>query len=94
MMTEGNQYGPPKSLQNTNGNTYPTHGLGPLAHLLNIHRGDKFTHLVSMSSDQFGLTKYYNEKLNESHNWEGNSFSKGDMNTTLLAILFDIFFKI
>ena len=73
-----------KSLQNTNGNTYPTHGLGPLAHLLNIHRGDKFTHLVSMSSDQFGLTKYYNEKLNESHNWEGNSFSKGDMNTTLI----------
>ncbi len=73
-----------KRLQQTNGNTYPTHGLGPLAHLLNIHRGDKMSHLVSMSSDQFGLTKYANEQLKDSDNWKGNKFEKGDMNTTLI----------
>tara|TARA_B110000285_G_C15140143_1_gene630164 strand:+ start:978 stop:2408 length:1431 start_codon:yes stop_codon:yes gene_type:complete len=73
-----------KNLQKTNGNTYPTHGLGPLAHLLGIHRGDKMTHLVSMSSNQYGLTKYAKENFESENNWNGNSFEKGDMNTTLI----------
>ena len=42
------------------------------------------THLVSMSSNQFGLTKYAKEKLKESDNWKGSEFEKGDMNTTLI----------
>lgn len=33
------------------GNPYPTHGLGPIAQLLGIHRGDRFEHLVSLSSE-------------------------------------------
>ena len=73
-----------RELQKTNGNTYPTHGLGPLAHILNIHRGDRFSYLVSMSSDQFGLTKYAKENLNQEDDWVGNDFEKGDMNTTLI----------
>ena len=73
-----------KNLQKTNGNTYPTHGLGPLAHLLGIHRGDKMTHLVSMSSNQYGLTKYAKENFESENNWNGNSFEKGDINTTLI----------
>ncbi len=36
------------------GNPYPTHGLGPIAWLLNIHRGDRFDYLVSMSSSGKG----------------------------------------
>ncbi len=32
------------------GNPYPTHGLGPIAQLLGIHRGDRFEQLVSLSS--------------------------------------------
>ena len=40
------------------GNPYPTHGLGPICQIMNIHRGDKMNYLVSMSSDQFGLTEY------------------------------------
>lgn len=35
------------------GNPYPTHGLGPLCQLLDIHRGDRMERLVSLSSDQF-----------------------------------------
>ena len=33
------------------GNPYPTHGLGPVCQLLDIHRGDRLASLVSMSSD-------------------------------------------
>ena len=36
-----------------NGNLYPTHGLGPVCQAMNINRGDKFTYMVSMSSDDF-----------------------------------------
>jgi len=73
-----------KRLQKTNGNTYPTHGLGPLAHILNIHRGDKMERLVSMSSNQFGLTQYANSNLSNQSGWQGNQFQKGDMNITLI----------
>lgn len=33
-----------------NGNLYPTHGVGPLARYMDIHRGDRFESLVSVSS--------------------------------------------
>jgi predicted dehydrogenase len=33
-----------------NGNIYPTHGLGPVAHYMDINRGDRFEYMVSMSS--------------------------------------------
>ncbi len=32
------------------GNAYPTHGIGPIAHLLDIHRGDRFDYLVSLTA--------------------------------------------
>lgn len=32
------------------GNSYPTHAIGPIAQLLNIHRGDRLLSLTSMSS--------------------------------------------
>jgi hypothetical protein len=38
-----------------NGNLYPTHGLGPVANCLDINRGDRFDHLVSMSGPSRGL---------------------------------------
>ena len=38
-----------------NGNHYPTHGLGPVAWYMNINRGDRFTRLVSMSSQPAAL---------------------------------------
>lgn len=37
-------------LARVDGNLYPTHGLGPVARYLDIERGDRFDHLVSMSS--------------------------------------------
>ena len=35
------------------GDVYPTHGIGPVAQVLNIHRGDKMDVLVSMDTDAF-----------------------------------------
>jgi hypothetical protein len=35
------------------GDVYPTHGLGPVCFALNIHRGDRMTHLVSMDTESW-----------------------------------------
>ena len=35
------------------GNIYPTHGLGPIAQMMDINRGDKFEFLVSVESRDF-----------------------------------------
>ena len=34
---------------------YPTHGLGPVAQCMNINRGDRMDHMVSMSTNDFTL---------------------------------------
>ena len=36
-----------------NGNLYPTHGLGPIAQVMDINRGDRMDYLVSVSSNDF-----------------------------------------
>ena len=41
-----------------NGNLYPTHGLGPVAHYMDIHRGDRFDYMVSVSSSEASLSAY------------------------------------
>ncbi len=38
------------------GNPYPTHGLGPVCQLLDIHRGDRLDYLVSLSATAAGGT--------------------------------------
>lgn len=67
-----------------NGNLYPTHGLGPIAHILNIHRGDRMNYLVSVSSDQFGLSQYAREKFGENSDYAQREYRRGDMNTTII----------
>ncbi|MBX2923911.1 MAG: Gfo/Idh/MocA family oxidoreductase [Chitinophagaceae bacterium] len=69
-----------------NGNLYPTHGLGPIAQCLNINRGDKMDHLVSMSGNDFTLNNMAKEMA------AGDSFFnefvdkpyRGNMNTTII----------
>jgi len=48
---------------------------------MNINRGDQFEYLTSLSSDQYGLTLYAQEKFPE---WKDQKFVLGDMNTTLV----------
>jgi Oxidoreductase family, NAD-binding Rossmann fold len=68
------------------GNLYPTHGLGPIAQCLNINRGDKMDHLVSMSGNDFTLNNmakdmsakdpFFNEFVDKPY--------RGNMNTTII----------
>ena len=73
-----------KHLEKTDGNTYPTHGFGPISHVMNIHRGDRLSHLVSISSNQFGMTEYAKEKFGEDSEYAKRNYRKGDMNTTII----------
>jgi predicted dehydrogenase len=73
-----------KHLEKSDGNTYPTHGFGPICHIMNIHRGDKMNHIVSMSTNQFGMTAYAKEKFGEDSDYAKRAYKKGDMNTSLI----------
>lgn len=66
------------------GNVYPTHGLGPVCQILNIHRGDKMDWLVSVSSDQYGMTEYAEERFGKDSEMAKTEYKMGDMNTTLI----------
>ena len=61
------------------GDVYPTHGLGPLCQLLDIHRGDRLSYLVSMDSAAFG-----GEALAAKRYGSSASFANGDMTSTLI----------
>jgi hypothetical protein len=65
-------------------NFYPTHGLGPVAQYLGIHRGDKFEYVVSMSSPEAGLTEWREKtEPKDSPKWN-ERYKAGDMNTSLI----------
>lgn len=70
--------------QKHTGNPYPTHGLGPIAHSLNIHRGDRMDYLVSMSTSQKGLTLHARQKYGDESPFVKQSYALGDMNNTLI----------
>ena len=69
-----------------NGSLYPTHGLGPIAQCMNINRGDKFDHLVSMSSNDFTLGAMANELAAKDDFFVpySNKRYRGNMNTTII----------
>ena len=67
-----------------NGNLYPTHGLGPVCQILNIHRGDKMDYLVSLSSNPFNMNAYAKERFGEESEQTKTIYNEGDMNTTLV----------
>jgi predicted dehydrogenase len=65
-----------------NGNLYPTHGLGPIAQCLDINRGNRFSHLVSMSSQEAAFTAWAKQAGREKY--AALEQYRGDMNTTLI----------
>jgi predicted dehydrogenase len=69
---------------NRDGNFYPTHGLGPVAWYLDIHKGDRFDYLVSMSTPERGLTQW--RALHEppgTAKWT-ERYTAGDINTSMI----------
>ncbi|GAB3718443.1 Gfo/Idh/MocA family protein [Spirosoma lituiforme] len=67
-----------------NGDLYPTHGLGPVAHWLNINRGNQFVRLTSMATKSRGLHKYVVDKGGENHPNAKVRFKLGDVVTTMI----------
>jgi predicted dehydrogenase len=69
-----------------NGNLYPTHGLGPIAQCMNINRGDRFEHLISMSTNDFTLNDLAKEMAAKDSFFEPyvDKPYRGNMNTTIV----------
>ncbi|RLD36638.1 MAG: alpha-N-acetylgalactosaminidase [Bacteroidetes bacterium] len=70
--------------QKQDGNLYPTHGLGPVAQYLDIERGDRFDHLVSMSSLEASMQEYSLNVSSDNEFYNRNDFAHGDMNNSLI----------
>ncbi len=67
-----------------NGNLYPTHGLGPVAHYMDIHRGDRFDYMVSVSSSEASLSAYVKANFADGDPKRAEKYICGDMNTSII----------
>lgn len=67
-----------------NGDLYPTHGIGPVAVMTDINRGNRFEYLTSMASKARGLHNYIidHPKGGVTHPNAGVGFRLGDVVTT------------
>jgi hypothetical protein len=65
-----------------NGDLYPTHGIGPVAEMININRGNRFTSLCSFATKSRGLHDYVVNKGGQSHPNTKIQFKLGDVVTT------------
>ena len=62
------------------GDLYATHGMGPVAQALDIHRGDRITTLVAMDTKSVHGKEYVRGKTGK----EPKEFRNGDITTTLM----------
>jgi predicted dehydrogenase len=67
-----------------NGDLYPTHGVGPVAMMIDINRGNRFTNLVSYSSKARGLHEYVEKAGGKDHPNTKVNFKLGDVVTTMI----------
>ena len=69
-----------------NGELYPTHGLGPVATMLDINRGNRLLYLTAMSTKARGLHNYIVEHENggPDHPNAAIEFQLGDVVTTMI----------
>jgi len=70
-----------------NGNLYPTHGLGPVAQVMNINRGAKMDYLISMQSKDFMMGKMANELAAKDDFYKpfADKSYRGNMNTSTIC---------
>ena len=69
---------------NRNGEIYPTHELGPIAKLLNIHKGNRLVSLTSMASKAVGLHSWIAAHKSDDADLMGRAFTQGDVVTTMI----------
>ena len=63
------------------GDVYPTHGLGPVCQVMNIHRGDRFKTLVAMETKTVNGPKHVEAKSGE----KCDDFQNGDVTMTMIS---------
>jgi len=70
-----------------NGNLYPTHGLGPVAQVMNLNRGEKMEQLISMQSADFMMSKMAKELAAKDDFYKpyANKTYRGNMNTSVIS---------
>lgn len=67
-----------------NADVYPTHGVGPIAAMCNINRGNRFLSLTSNASKGIGLHNYIVKHGGENHPNAKLKFKAGDVITTTI----------
>ena len=67
-----------------NGDIYPTHGIGPIAHCMDINRGNRFLSLSAMATQSRGLHKFIVDNGGENHPLAKVNFNLGDIVTSMI----------
>ena len=67
-----------------NGDLYPTHGVGPISTMLDINRGNRFSHITSTSSQSRGLNKHIINNVGKDHPSANIEFKLGDIVTSVI----------
>ncbi len=67
-----------------NADVYPTHGLGPIAVMADVNRGNRFVSLTSHATKAIGLHNYITSVGGENHPNAKVKFKQGDVITTTI----------
>ena len=67
-----------------NGDVYPTHGVGPIATMCDINRGNRFVSMTSHASKAVGLHKYIVDNGGKDHPNAKLKFKQGDIITSTI----------
>lgn len=67
-----------------NGDVYPTHGLGPVATMCNINRGNRFISMTSHATKAVGLNKYIVDNGGLNHPNAKLKWKQGDIITSTI----------
>ncbi len=67
-----------------NADVYPTHGLGPVAVMANINRGNRFVSMTSHATKAVGLHNYIVKLGGEGHPNASVKFKQGDVITSVI----------
>lgn len=68
-----------------NADVYPTHGLGPVASMCDINRGNRFVSISSMASKAVGLNKYIVDVGGADHPNAKLKWKQGDVITSMIS---------
>jgi len=70
---------------NRNGDLYATHGIGPVAHWMDINRGNRFVSITSTATKSRGLHKHIVETGGHDHPKADVPFRQGDIVTSTIT---------